>query len=423
MDLIPKPDQVVSAVANVAHILFFGGLADLRPMPRTLIDDGTLREVYHYKPARGVPATGDPVLLVTPLAAPVDLLRPAPGLLPGRAPGARRAADVPRRVRRDLVQGPVSRHGALDRRRAARRDPRGLRARRRPSRAPGRLVARWAVRPAHRRGPVGPADRLRHGAGVARRRQARAAGRSAAAAAQPDPGPRAGDARLPGLRRRAEAAGRLGLPARLGAEAGHQAAGHRAEPRRHRVPRPARGRGPLLRRDDGLPRPHLRAALPPVREGERPRRRLDRPRGADHLAGGRRGPGARLRRRDGRDRPAAVGAGGDAAPDGLARRPLRGRARRSPRDAHRPRGTDVDLAGARRVGGRVVRRDPGAAQAHREEGAGQEGSPEGARGARRPRRSAPTRSAATARPAPAPCRAELAGTGTARLPGCPRPTP
>ncbi len=70
MDLIPKPDQVVSAVANVAHILFFGGLADLRPMPRTLIDDGTLREVYHYKPARGVAATGDPVLLVTPLAAP-----------------------------------------------------------------------------------------------------------------------------------------------------------------------------------------------------------------------------------------------------------------------------------------------------------------------------------------------------------------
>jgi polyhydroxyalkanoate synthase len=70
MDLIPKPDQVVSAVANVAHILFFGGLADLRPMPRTLIDDGTLREVYHYKPARGIPATGDPVLLVTPLAAP-----------------------------------------------------------------------------------------------------------------------------------------------------------------------------------------------------------------------------------------------------------------------------------------------------------------------------------------------------------------
>jgi polyhydroxyalkanoate synthase len=39
-------------------------------MPRTLIDEGELREVYHYRPAGGAPADGDPVLLVTPLAAP-----------------------------------------------------------------------------------------------------------------------------------------------------------------------------------------------------------------------------------------------------------------------------------------------------------------------------------------------------------------
>jgi polyhydroxyalkanoate synthase len=39
-------------------------------MPRTLIDDGPLREVYHYRPQKQVRATGDPVLLVTPLAAP-----------------------------------------------------------------------------------------------------------------------------------------------------------------------------------------------------------------------------------------------------------------------------------------------------------------------------------------------------------------
>ncbi|WP_416955808.1 alpha/beta fold hydrolase [Nocardioides sp. T5] len=70
MDLIPKPDQVVAAAGNVAHTLLYGGLADLRPMPRTLIDDGELREVYHYRPAAGVAETGDPVLLVTPLAAP-----------------------------------------------------------------------------------------------------------------------------------------------------------------------------------------------------------------------------------------------------------------------------------------------------------------------------------------------------------------
>ena len=70
MDLIPKPDQVVSAAGNVAHQLVYGGLADLRPMPRTMIDEGTLREVYHYRPAAHVRDQGDPVLLVTPLAAP-----------------------------------------------------------------------------------------------------------------------------------------------------------------------------------------------------------------------------------------------------------------------------------------------------------------------------------------------------------------
>ena len=70
MDLIPKPDQIVSAAANVAHKVLYGGLADLRPMPRTLIDDGVLREVYHYRPHGTVREHGDPVLLVTPLAAP-----------------------------------------------------------------------------------------------------------------------------------------------------------------------------------------------------------------------------------------------------------------------------------------------------------------------------------------------------------------
>jgi polyhydroxyalkanoate synthase subunit PhaC len=70
MDLIPKPDQIVAASANVAQKVLYGGVADLRPMPRTLIDEGTLREVYHYRPKGRVKETGDPVLLVTPLAAP-----------------------------------------------------------------------------------------------------------------------------------------------------------------------------------------------------------------------------------------------------------------------------------------------------------------------------------------------------------------
>lgn len=70
MDLIPRPDQVAAAAGNVAHKVLYGGLADLRPMPRTLIDDGPLREVYHYRPQKQVRTTGDPILLVTPLAAP-----------------------------------------------------------------------------------------------------------------------------------------------------------------------------------------------------------------------------------------------------------------------------------------------------------------------------------------------------------------
>lgn len=70
MDLIPKPDQVASAASNVAQMMLYGGLADLRPMPRTLIDEGPQREVYHYRPAKQVKTSGDPVLLVTPLAAP-----------------------------------------------------------------------------------------------------------------------------------------------------------------------------------------------------------------------------------------------------------------------------------------------------------------------------------------------------------------
>ena len=70
MAWIPRPHQIVDGAINVAHKTLYGHHADLRPMPRTLIDDGELREVYHYRPHAGVPHRGDPVLLVTPLAAP-----------------------------------------------------------------------------------------------------------------------------------------------------------------------------------------------------------------------------------------------------------------------------------------------------------------------------------------------------------------
>ena len=70
MDLIPKPDQVFSAAGNLAHKVLRGGLADLRPMPRTLVGEGTRRELFHYRPSAQTREQGDPVLLVTPLAAP-----------------------------------------------------------------------------------------------------------------------------------------------------------------------------------------------------------------------------------------------------------------------------------------------------------------------------------------------------------------
>ncbi len=45
-------------------------MADLRPMPRTLLEEGPHREVHHYRPAASAQQQGDPVLLVAPLAAP-----------------------------------------------------------------------------------------------------------------------------------------------------------------------------------------------------------------------------------------------------------------------------------------------------------------------------------------------------------------
>ncbi|GLZ42413.1 alpha/beta fold hydrolase [Actinokineospora sp. NBRC 105648] len=63
------PDWVASATTNVAAKLLRGGLADLRPLPRALIDKGRLRSVYRFAPGTE-PAAGDPVLLVPPLAAP-----------------------------------------------------------------------------------------------------------------------------------------------------------------------------------------------------------------------------------------------------------------------------------------------------------------------------------------------------------------
>ena len=59
-----------SAAMNVRDRLVDGQLADLRRMPRQIIDQASNATLYHYPPADGVPQRGDPVLLVPPLGAP-----------------------------------------------------------------------------------------------------------------------------------------------------------------------------------------------------------------------------------------------------------------------------------------------------------------------------------------------------------------
>lgn len=62
------PSWLVGATSNVLAKALRGGLADLRPVPRVLIDQGPHRFVYRMSSAAAVPP-GAPVLLVPPLAA------------------------------------------------------------------------------------------------------------------------------------------------------------------------------------------------------------------------------------------------------------------------------------------------------------------------------------------------------------------
>src|SRR5882672_4142235 len=63
------PEWVSAATSNVLDKVLRGGIADLRPMPRTLIDKGPNRSVYRFN-SPGRTLGGEPVLLVPPLAAP-----------------------------------------------------------------------------------------------------------------------------------------------------------------------------------------------------------------------------------------------------------------------------------------------------------------------------------------------------------------
>lgn len=64
------PTGIRSAVANAAQRVLFGGLADLRPMPRAAVAEGRAWALHEYHPARGVEPEGGPVLLVPPLGVP-----------------------------------------------------------------------------------------------------------------------------------------------------------------------------------------------------------------------------------------------------------------------------------------------------------------------------------------------------------------
>lgn len=69
-EMILFPRNLRDAASNAAHLLVYGHIADLRPMPTSLVDDGPKRSVYRYRSPEGVVPAGPPVLFVPPLAAP-----------------------------------------------------------------------------------------------------------------------------------------------------------------------------------------------------------------------------------------------------------------------------------------------------------------------------------------------------------------
>src|SRR3954451_20263679 len=70
MQLIPTPDQLTSAAANVFDQLFRGGLADLRRTPASINEEQPQCTVYRYLVPDESTTRELPVLLVPPLAAP-----------------------------------------------------------------------------------------------------------------------------------------------------------------------------------------------------------------------------------------------------------------------------------------------------------------------------------------------------------------
>lgn len=68
--MILSPRSLRAAASNVTSKVLYGHVADLRPMPTEMIDDGPKRSVFRYRSPEGVIPAGPPVLFVPPLAAP-----------------------------------------------------------------------------------------------------------------------------------------------------------------------------------------------------------------------------------------------------------------------------------------------------------------------------------------------------------------
>ena len=72
MDLVPSPERLGAAAANVWDAVFKGGLADLRRTSASIIDEAPKRTIYRYHARDDRPPAALPVLLVGPPAAPTS---------------------------------------------------------------------------------------------------------------------------------------------------------------------------------------------------------------------------------------------------------------------------------------------------------------------------------------------------------------
>ncbi len=401
----------MAAAGNVGRMLLHRGVADLRPMPRTLIDVGPRRQVHVYEPSADTPAAGEPVLLVAPLAAPAICfdLRRGCSLVEHLVEGGRPTYLVEYGAvslrNRELGLDPWVDKVVPDAVRTVSEHAGG-----KPVHVVGwslggifaLLAAAAADLPIASLSVLGsPVDVTE----VPMLAPAR---------------PLLGDAPAP-LRWALPLVPFRQLVGKQLAVATHLddtewLAQVEAVDRFTAATTPYRGRS-------------LRAALPPLREGQRARVGDGGDRLALRVAVVGLGSGARLRRRDRRDRPGRRGAPGPVLADRRARRTVRDRAGWSPRDAHRPGGAGHHVAGAGRVVRAVVGRRTHEEAGGSEEGARQEGRPLGGRDRVEPE--APALLGQLARPAEADGVADFSaarfprptGESAASLPPCPTPQP